>query len=109
MKIIKNSILPPNGYLAITIGPYILTKYPEKITDIVVNHENIHYEQEKELGFIPFYLLYGLDYIIKLLVYRNHNKAYRGISFEREAYSNETDLNYIKNRDHYSWIKRILK
>lgn len=109
MKIIKNNFLPPKGYLAITIGPYILTRTPEQITDIVVNHESIHYEQEKELGFIPFYLLYGLEYLIKLSIYRNHKKAYRGISFEQEAYSNESNLDYIKNRKHYSWLKYVLK
>lgn len=27
----------------------------------MINHESIHFEQQKELGFIFFYLLYGLE------------------------------------------------
>jgi len=33
--------------------------------------------------------------------------AYRNISFEREAYDNDDNLNYIKERKHYSWLKYI--
>ena len=30
--------------------------------------------------------------------------AYRNISFEREAYANEADENYLQHRKHYAWI-----
>ena len=33
--------------------------------------------------------------------------AYRNISFEREAYSNEKDLSYLDNRKWFAWIRYI--
>ena len=45
------------------------------------------------------------EYIIKLFI---HGKdAYRNLSFEREAYGNENDFEYLKNRKPYSWIKYL--
>lgn len=40
--------------------------------------------------FLFFYLWYLVEYIIRLLMYWNHKKAYRNIAFEREAF----DLQY---------------
>jgi len=34
-------------------------------------------------------------------------KGYRNISFEKEAYANEKDLNYLKNRRAYAWRKYL--
>jgi hypothetical protein len=39
----------------------------------------------KEMLYIPFYLWYGVEWLIKLLCKGN---AYRNLSFEREAYDN---------------------
>ena len=36
-------------------------------------------------------------------------KAYRSISFEQEAYDNQNNLNYLKNRKRFNWVKYILK
>ena len=33
--------------------------------------------------------------------------AYKNISFEREAYSNQSNLSYLSERKHYSWFKCI--
>lgn len=33
--------------------------------------------------------------------------AYRNISFEKEAYDNENDMDYIDKREHFSWIEYI--
>ena len=39
-----------------------------------------------------------------------HTKlAYKNISFEREAYQNQDDLDYLSNRKHYSWFSYIKK
>lgn len=40
---------------------------------------------------------------------RDFYKAYRAISFEKEAYENESDLNYLKNRKSCQWIKYWIK
>ena len=76
----------------------------------VINHETIHFQQALECGIIPFYFIYVLEYLIKILfIYLNVNTAYKSISFEREAYDNEWDFEYLKNRKRYSWIKRFIK
>lgn len=60
----------------------------------------------KEMLYIPFYLWYGVEWLIKLFYKGN---AYRNLSFEREAYDNQYNLDYLKTRKHYSWLKRLFK
>ena len=70
-----------------------------------INHERIHFRQQIELVILPFYLLYLLHYLINRIKYRDHDTAYRNICFEREAYSNEKNLQYLKERKFFSWTK----
>lgn len=106
MKIIRQNILPPKGFLAINLFGLLFCKKDAKISDVIVNHESIHTAQMKEMLYIPFYLWYVTEWLVKLLFKGN---AYRNISFEREAYDNQYNLNYLKERKHYSWIKRLFK
>ncbi len=73
----------------------------------VVNHERIHTAQQRELLFIFFYILYLIEWMIRLAIYRNFKKAYYEISFEREAYTHGHDLNYLRHRHHYNWLKYL--
>jgi hypothetical protein len=73
----------------------------------VINHESIHFQQALELGVLPFYVLYVLEWLLKLPFYGM--KAYEAISFEREAYGNDNNLDYLNNRVRYNWIYRIFK
>lgn len=59
------------------------------------------------LAFLMFYILYVLEWLVKLLFYGK--KAYRNISFEREAYASENDNNYLENGDYFEWINYIFK
>ena len=106
MKIIRQNILPPKGFLAINLFGLLFCKKDAKINDVIVNHESIHTSQMKEMLYIPFYLWYVTEWLIKLL---SKGNAYRNISFEREAYDNQYNLNYLKERKRYSWIKRLFK
>ena len=106
MKIIRQNILPPKGFLAINLFGLLFCKKDAKINDVIANHESIHTSQMKEMLYIPFYLWYVIEWLIKLLFKGN---AYRNISFEREAYDNQYNLNYLKERKRYSWIKRLFK
>ncbi len=72
-----------------------------------INHENIHTHQMKYMLYILFYVWYVIEWLIKLLLYFNFDKAYRNISFEREAYDNQNDLIYKPKP--YGWIKRIIR
>ena len=78
-------ILPRRGSSAINLFGDLFCKPKTKISDITINHEQMHTEQMKEMLYIPFYLLYGVEWLIKLFCKGN---AYRNLSFEREAYDN---------------------
>lgn len=101
MKIVKINSLPKK-VTAMAIFPFVLTK--GKIGDITMNHERIHLRQQVEMLILPFYLFYVIEYLVRLVQYRDRNKAYRNISFEREAYANERDSEYLKKRKFYAWM-----
>ena len=97
--ILFSKYLVPKGYAGITIFPFVFLKSKTLKDNIVlINHENIHLKQQLELLVIPFYILYVFEFIIRLIQYKNWHAAYKNISFEREAYCNERDLNYLKTR-----------
>jgi hypothetical protein len=91
---------------AMAIYPVIIFKKPAlKGSQVIINHEKIHFRQQLELLIIFFYPLYFLNYLINLVRYRDHHKAYFQICFEKEAYSNERDFGYLKRRRPYAWLK----
>ena len=69
----------------------------------VINHERIHTAQQRELLFLPFYIIYVLEWLARLCQYRDFNRAYLNISFEREAYAHGHDLSYLSRRRFYAW------
>lgn len=107
MKVIINNIIPFKDYIAMTIFPFIFAR--KSLSEKILNHESIHGEQQKETLIVFFLLLYILEYVIKLIITFNRNKAYKSISFEQEAYIFDKDMNYLSNRKHYNWIKYIFK
>lgn len=76
-----------------------------KENKVLLNHERIHLRQQIELLVIPFYLWYGIEFVVRFFQYKNWDKAYRTISFEREAYDNESDLEYLKKRKFWRFWK----
>lgn len=119
MKIIRNSIIPCKGFAAINLFGIVFVRKeirPQhnisiRYWDTMINHEHIHTAQMKELLYIPFYLWYILEWLTRLAIYRNARKAYRNISFEREAYDKQAHFDYIiyDERKPYAFIKYILK
>ncbi len=74
-----------------------------------LNHEYIHFKQGKELLFIGFWLLYVLNYLFNLFRFNfDSHEAYINIAFEREAYENQRNFNYISKRKKYNWVKWLL-
>ncbi|MFJ1412309.1 hypothetical protein [Capnocytophaga canimorsus] len=91
--------LVPKGYSAITLYPFVFMRdKTDKQNQVLINHERIHLKQQAELLVIFFYLWYFADFLWKYAKYRNWNRAYRDVIFEREAYNNEQNLNYLKIR-----------
>lgn len=111
MKIILNNLIPFPGYLAINLFGILFVRKDavarKPVDDVVINHEAIHSKQMTEMLWIPFYIWYGIEWLIKLFIYWDFHEAYRNISFEREAYQNEYDLDYLNNRKAYAWLKLL--
>jgi hypothetical protein len=104
MIIVKTRLLQKN-VIAMALYPFIVVNKNKTINDRIINHEKIHLRQQIELLILPFYIWYIIEYLVKLIKYRNIDKAYRNISFEKEAYINEKNASYIKNRSFLSFIK----
>ncbi|MBQ0074665.1 MAG: hypothetical protein KBT34_10770 [Prevotella sp.] len=104
MKIIPNKHIPLKGYKLLTVYPFLFTRRGVGYTADDLNHEEIHARQQKEMLLLFFYLWYLIEWLIRLIQYRNAHKAYRNISFEREAYAFQSDELYLIRRKKYSFI-----
>lgn len=94
--------------LSIVISVYAITLFPfiilsEDVDEFTMNHELIHFEQQKELFVVGFYALYVYDFIKGMIKYKNKDMAYYLIRFEQEAYNYESDLGYIVDREKNAW------
>ena len=127
MKVIYNKFIPFKGFYAITIIKWIFVREEYKyfnrssIYNKMINHESIHEQQILDftpkmfpswlrytIGSICFYLLYGLEWLFKLIPCLITKKnVYRSLCAEQEAYKNERNFDYIKNRSKLSWLKKI--
>lgn len=107
MKIIRNRLIPPPGFSYINICGVLFTRRKNPITPIEERHESIHTRQMQETLYIFFYLWYLIEWLIKLAIIRDTRKAYRAISFEREAYLFQAIPNYLEERKHYCWLKLL--
>ena len=108
MKIIYNKYMPPKGFSAINIcGVIFARKEYAPIPQRTIRHESIHTRQMVELSFIFFYLCYGIEWLVRLIQYRDSKKAYRNISFEREAYANDQDNTYLSSRKLFAFIRYL--
>lgn len=87
-----------NG-LAIFPVIFVANKSQDKFS-VLVNHEKIHFRQQLELLFIGFIIWYYIAYF---------RKGYRNISFEKEAYDNQENLDYLKQRKMFSFLKYAKK
>ena len=105
MKIIYNKWFPFGQYKAINLFGVLFSKY--QLNSFDINHERIHTFQQKELLYIFFYIWYAIEWLVRLIQYKNTTKAYYNISFEQEAYANEKDLAYLYHRKRYSFLKYL--
>ena len=106
MILVSHKILTKMKVNGITLFPFIILRNKDfKNNKILINHEKIHLRQQLELLIIFFYIWYVVEYYYWLVKLKNKHLAYRNISFEREAYSMEEDLNYLETRKFWSFWK----
>lgn len=130
MKIISNPYIPFCPYDAMTVWPFIFVRKDVLVSEQILNHENIHGRQQKELlmvgivaalimlcngaGWLSllalplYYYLYAAFYIRerrKTIDDPNGQEtAYRRNPFEREAYDHDADMQYIAHRKRFAWL-----
>lgn len=89
------------GINGITLYPFIIVN--DKNNKVLINHEQIHLTQQKELYILSFYYLYLKSYFKNRKLYKDsywrHYYSYRNIYFEKEAYDNQDNLLYLKTRE----------
>lgn len=127
MKKVINNIIPFEGFVAITVWPFVFVRRSEegKYDSVADNHEHIHGKQQQEmlaagalmgdalmiltgslwwLLLLPaFFWWYLIEYALRSMF--GTGNAYRNISFEREAYANEKDFDYNRKRIPFSWLR----
>ena len=100
MRIIRNNIIPfGRDFAAVNLFGILFIRHGVKPTPRLINHEKIHTRQMKELLYLFFYIIYVVEWIVRL--FENHGnffRAYMDISLEKEAYAHESDLSYLGNR-----------
>lgn len=74
---------------------------------VLINHEKIHLKQQIEMFVIIFFIWYGIEFLIRLCITQNWMKAYFSVSFEKEAYGNEENLTYLRDRKFWNFLKYI--
>lgn len=133
--IVRNKLkwlpIPFQGYKAINLFGVIVIRGDTKMKEVDMNHEIIHTKQFTEIGLVSlilslslvfnglwwlwlliglfgFYIVYVLEWLIRTIIYKfDTKKAYKNMSFEREAYTNQRDMEYLKTRKRFSWVKYI--
>lgn len=121
MRIVRNKYIPLPGNKCIFLFGILFVKNNAKIDDVTINHESIHSRQFIEImvlfavatvfirWWLPalapfaFYVWYVLEWLVRL----PKGNAYRSISFEREAYTNEKELDYLRIRNRFAFIKYL--
>ena len=101
-KVIETRLIPKGSdILAITLFGLVFTGDRRRVDRCLLNHELIHCQQQLEWLYIPFFVIYGVEWLINMIRYRNSYKAYMAITFEREAYAHDHDQGYVRRRKHY--------
>jgi len=120
MRIIRSKFPRLFGQKYIIL-PWAVYAAPQaNILENDLDHEAIHMEQWKELLIIIFLLWYVIEWLIKVLIYTlkwaikgckkgafSWHELYRSISFEREAYTNDKNPNYLRTRKRYAFKKYL--
>lgn len=108
MFLIVSKYLIPKGFRGLTVFPFVILRGKnDSDFDVLVNHERIHIRQQLELLVVPFFIWYGLEYLVRLMQFRDKNLAYRNICFEREAYANEKAPDYLQSRAFWKFLKYL--
>ncbi|SNY92663.1 hypothetical protein [Flagellimonas pacifica] len=98
------------NYVGLSLWPFIFLKEDNlKKDEVLINHERIHLKQQQELLIFPFYILYIAEWLLRTVLYLDSYRAYQNISFEREAYANEEDKEYLARRKSFGFLDYLTR
>ena len=98
------------NYVGLSLWPFIIVKETHHKSDpVLINHERIHLRQQGELFIVFFYLIYLTEWVLRTLLYLNSYRAYQNISFEREAYANECNFDYLVQRKRFAFLDYLFR
>jgi hypothetical protein len=103
MIVVRVSFLWVDG---MALFPFVLVRQA-KPPLWLLNHERIHHKQQLEMGLLLFYVWYLVEFLVRWLRCGNRRRAYRRISFEREAYQNDENLAYLQTRKFWAFLSYI--
>lgn len=95
-------------FRGLAVYPFIFLKDKQlRNNPIILNHEKIHLRQQLELLWIFFFLWYGIEFLIRWIQFKDSNLAYFNISFEREAYGNEDNIDFLNHRKFWNFTRYL--
>lgn len=96
--VIRSKHFPPRPFAGITLFCFIVFRRDVRVTPTDMRHEMTHVRQQAEWLVVGFFILYLAEFLFYYVRYRDFMRAYGHISFEREAYAHEHELDYLKRR-----------
>lgn len=108
MRIIRSRHFPRAPFHAINLGGvvFVNTRWGE-LTATELRHERIHTWQQWELTPVGFYLWYVVEWAVRRPWSRpvsDPHRAYRSVAFEREAYAQQGNVAYLRERKPFAWM-----
>ncbi len=95
LELVQMKYFPFKNYSAMSWCGRIITREPDKIDDVTINHETIHLKQAQCYGtWFSYYLRYCIEWLKGNPFTKPFRSAYYTIPYEVEAYANENDFNY---------------
>lgn len=98
----------PRKARAAALFPFIVFRSEDEIVPWILNHEQIHFKQQLETLFVGSILLAVFETLYACVVLRlSFAEAYKWRSGEQEAYRNQQDQEYLKDRPFWAQFKYV--
>lgn len=110
--IFENSIVPvllsklsPMEIQAVSFACFVWCR--SDASDTLKRHETIHFYQQLEMLFVLQWILYAVFYVYGRFKHGSWYEGYFLNPFEQEAYQNQANVNYFKERKLWAWTRYI--
>lgn len=129
--VIRNKYLPFGDFKVMNILGFLFVREGVEVSPTILRHEAIHTRQQYEIMvasailflwvvntyswwcylliiFAMPMVLYVLAWLIEL-VRPPYSSAYKDTPFEREAYANQHNPDYLDSRPWFAWVRHVRK